>query len=309
MSLYNNVAANLKDLSTGSSGGVPTSISSAISSGLGKAANGAIEAFGGGSLAKQVVQGAQGVGNSYASGLVNKYLPASSQKIVNVGMSAGVSLASGDVQGAASKVISSGLLGQLFPGARGILAQAAYWGTETPLFGGLSPTDAKKIYDEMRSERLAKQNLWLLEVTSNLSGGVYNIPSRFNLLATGVEYSPFMTEGDVVKVGSSNVGLVESSGPVELQITTLDDQNGSLKRWFALHHAAATARDGTVGEPGKYAITIRIVHSFVEENDSAYEDIGIFRPENLSVSLSRSDDAMAELQMTFVQLDTFMGVR
>lgn len=309
MSLYNNVAKNIKGIGKGeSSCGFPTSIGSALNSATKSAAGAAIEAFGGGDLAKQVVQGAQGLANSYGSGLINKYLPASTQKIINVGMGAGSSLLSGDLQGAASKVISSGILGQLFPAANGILTQAAYWGTETPLFGGLSPMEAKQIYDEIRSEKLAKQNLWLLEVSSNLAGGKFNIPARFNMFATQVEYSPFMTEGDAVKIGSSNVGLVESSAPVELQITTLDDQDGSLKRWFALHHAAATAKDGTVGEPGKYAVKIRVVHSFVEETEGAYEDIGLFRPENLSVSLSRRDDNVVELQMTFVQLDTFMGV-
>lgn len=306
MSLYNNVAANLKNLTKSGSSSVPTSIGSAISKGIGGVAGAATEALGGGSLAKQVVQGAQGVANNYASGLVNKYLPASTQKIVNVGMTAGASLASGDLQGAGMKVISSGLLGQLFPGAKGVLTQAAYWGTPTPLFGGISPTDAKRIYDEMRGEQLAKRNLWLLEVSSNLSGGAYNIPARFNMFATGLEYSPFVCEGDSVKVGGSSVGLVEGSGAVEMQITTYDDANGSLKRWFALHHAAATARDGTVGEPGKYAIRIRVVHSFIEETSGAYEDIGFFRPENLSVSLSRREDDVSELQMTFVQLDTFM---
>ena len=307
MSLYNNVASNLKNLGKSSSSPL-SSINSAIQSGIGKVASSAIEAVGGGSLAKQVVQGAQGLANSYADGLVNKYVPANLQKIVNVGMGAADSILSGNYKEAGMKVISSGVLGQLFPGAQGILAQAAYWGTPTPLFGGVSPMDAKAIYDEIRAEKLSKKNLWLLEVSSSLSGGAYNIPARFNMFATGLEYSPFLTEGDSVKVGGSNVGIVEGSGAVEMQITTLDDEVGSIKRWFALHHAAAVGRDGTVGEPGKYAIRIRIVHSFAQETKGAYADVGLFRPESLAVSMSRREDDVTELQLSFAQLDSFMGV-
>ena len=304
MSLFNNVAANLKENLKD-----VTSIASGIKGAVSGIADSAMDFVGDSAFGSALVQGAQGVAMQAASGLVNKYVPASAQKIINTGIGAGKAILSGDWDQAGMELLSSGLVGQLFPGMRGLAAQLAYWGVPTPLFGGISPTEAKRIYDEIRGEKLAKKNLWLLEVTSALSGGGLNIPSRFNMFATSVEYTPFTVNGDKVTVGASNVDLVGSCGPVEMNISTLDDQDGSLKRWFALHHSAATASDGTIGEPGKYAIRIKIVHSFIEENDSAYTDIGLFRTESLSHSLSRREDDLQELQMTFSQLDTFMRAR
>ena len=63
-----------------------------------------------------------------------------------------------------------------------------------------------------------------------------------------------------------------------------------------------------MGTPAQYAIKIRVVHSFVTtgSNRGGYEDIGLFRPSSLDVSLSRREDGLQEMQMTFSQLDTFM---
>ena len=94
----------------------------------------------------------------------------------------------------------------------------------------------------------------------------------------------------------------------ELRLTTIDDQQGTLKRWFAAHHGAAAPRDGTVGVPDSYAITIKVVHAFITRgsNRGGYEDIGMFRPANMALSLSRREDGLEEVQMSFSQLDTFM---
>lgn len=300
MSLYNNVSENLKKA---------TSIRTGIGKTISAVADSAVERlgqYGRTELGQAIVNGAQGVATSAATSLVNKYIPTSAQHLIDVAANAGRAALQGDFQSAGMGVLKSGVLGKLFPGASGIFSQAAFWGVSTPLFGGITPLKAKELYEEIRGENLAKRNLWLLEITSNLKSGAFNIPSRFNVFATGLEYSPFITEGDKAQVGAAKVDLVSGCGPVELSITTMDDQAGSLKRWFALHHAAATSSDGTVGEPGKYAIRIKIVHSFLEENSEAYTDVGLFRTENLSASLSRREDDIEELQMSFSQLDTFM---
>lgn len=298
MSLYNNVASSLSQAS---------GLTSGLQGIIAGTANTITEQLGGGKLAKAMVQGAQGVANSRVAGLVNRYVPHNLQKVVGVGTRAGRDLLRGDWQGAALDVWKSGILGDFFPHDAGIMAQAAYWGVQTPLFGGLSAMDAKKIFDEFMGETLARKNLWLLEVTSTLQGGGLNQSDRWNMFATDIEYSPFIVEGDNAKIGGANVATVNGCGPVEMSITTLDDANGSIKRWFAAHHAAATAQDGTVGEPGKYAVQIKVVHNVLQPDSAAYEDIGLFRPMNLDITLSRQENAMEELQMTFGQLDTFMS--
>lgn len=299
MSLYNNIAESL------SSGGLVGSIRSGLDSALGGVAGSASKALGGSKLAQTVTNMGKSMASNAAMNLVNKYVPLKAQHAINAGAGAVGDLMRGDWDSAGMRLLDSGLLNNLLPGMSGVASQTKFWGGPTPLFGGISPTEAKRIYDEMRGQRLSKKNLWLIEVSSRLQG---DASQRFNLFATEVEYEPFVLAGEKRRVGGAVVDAVQGAEPVELRLTTMDDQTGSLKKWFAAHHGAAASRDGTVGVPDTYAITIKVVHSFItrDSNRGGYEDIGLFRPVNLSVSLSRREDGLQEVQMTFSQLDTFM---
>lgn len=184
----------------------------------------------------------------------------------------------------------------------------SFWSTRTPIMGGVTPREAKEIFESVHEQKYARKNLWLIEVTSNLNSGEQDIPGVFNLFATEVSYSPCIMTGEAVKIGGANYDAVRGHEPSELSITTYDDAKGTIKKWFAAHHHAASSTDGTVSEPASYAITFRIVHSAItnETADGAFEATGYFRPTNLECTLSRSDDGMEEVQMTFAQLDTFM---
>lgn len=299
MSLYNNIAESM------SSQGLTGSIRSGLDSALGGVAGSASKALGGSKLAQTVTNMGKSMASNAAMNLVNKYVPLKAQHAINAGAGAVGDLMRGDWDSAGMRLLDSGLLNNLLPGMGGVASQTKFWGGPTPLFGGISPTEAKRIYDEMRGQRLSKKNLWLIEVSSRLQG---DASQRFNLFATEVEYEPFVLAGEKRRVGGAVVDAVQGAEPVELRLTTMDDQTGSLKKWFAAHHGAAASRDGTVGVPDTYAITIKVVHSFItrDSNRGGYEDIGLFRPVNLSVSLSRREDGLQEVQMTFSQLDTFM---
>ncbi|MBL8473826.1 MAG: hypothetical protein JNM98_18695 [Rhodocyclaceae bacterium] len=267
-------------------------------------------ALGGGKLARTVASMGQSAAVNAAMGAVNKFVPVQAQRAVNVGAGAVGDLMRGDLDGAGLRLLGSGLLNQYLPGfGGGVASQIAFWETPTPLFGGISPNEAKRIYDDMRGQTLAKKNLWLLEVTSRLQGGGLNMPDIFNLFATELEYAPLTLSGDKHHVGGAVIDAVRTSEPVELRLTTLDDTAGSLKKWFSAHCAAVVAADGTVSEPDAYAVKISVLHAFItsESNQGGHEDIGLFRPANLDVSLSRREDGLQELQMTFMQLDTFMA--
>ncbi len=234
------------------------------------------------SLSSQGLLGSIRSGLNAGMGLVNKYIPIQAQRAINVGAGAVGDLMNGDWNSAGLRLLDSGLLNELLPGfGGGVASQVAYWGAATPLLGGISPREAKRIYDQVRGERLAKKNLWLLEVTSALNNGGMNMPDRFNLFATEVEYSPFIIAGDKRRVGGAVADAVQGAEPIELRMTTLDDQAGSLKMWFEHHAAAVAARDGTVGVPANYAIRIKLVHSFItpESNRGGYQSIGLFRPD------------------------------
>jgi hypothetical protein len=97
---------------------------------------------------------------------------------------------------------------------------------------------------------------------------------RFNLFATEVEYEP------IIIAGEKRRSAVPSSTPcgagaVELRLTTIDDQQGTLKRWFAAHHGAAAPRDGTVGVPDSTP-SHQGIHAFITRgsNRGGNEDIG-----------------------------------
>jgi hypothetical protein len=173
MSLYNNVSASLPGGGGLLSGGLSAS---ALISG---AATQASNALGGGALAKMGTNLASGVAES----LVNKYVPPQVQGFVNTGVAAVGDLLRGDWQGAGATALGAAR-GLITPNLSGLALQAAYWGTATPLLGGLTPTAARAIYDQMRGQKLARKNLWLIEVSSPL---VDDFSQRFNLLASDLE--------------------------------------------------------------------------------------------------------------------------
>jgi hypothetical protein len=303
MSLYNNVSETVNS----GSGFGGNFLQGAIKGAIGGAVGAGVNALGGGKLATAVGRGVQSLATTAATNAVNRFVPARFQKAINLGANTFNDLASGDWESAALKVWDSGIIGDLIPGsAGGLFKQAAFWGKATPLYGGISPAEAKEFYDSMRAETLGRKNLFLIEITSQLNGGANNISERFNLFTTEVEYQPYILSGEAQKVGGANVDLVSGNEPVNLSITTYDDDVGTIKRWFADHQGMASCRDGTINEPGKYAIRIRIVHNFCKEHSGAYEDIGLFRPVDLSVSFSRREDDFSEIQMQFAQLDTFV---
>ena len=67
--------------------------------------------------------------------------------------------------------------------------------------------------------------------------------------------------------------------------------------------------DGTVGVPMDYLVKIRVLHSFItdDSNKGGYEDTFLMRPVSVSSSLSRREDAVQEVQLTFTQFDTFIS--
>lgn len=299
MSLYNNVAESL------SASGLLGSIKSGISSAVGGVSSSVSSALGGGKLATAVTKYGANMANTAAQNMINKHISPQMAKMINTGGGMLGDVLSGDFEGAAVRLLDSGLLSKYFPGLGGIASQAAYWGTPTPLMGGISPSEAKRIHDESRATEFARKNLFLIEIDSPLQG---DVSSRFNLFVTDVEYTPMILSGDKRKIGAAHTDAVNSSDPIELRITTLDDKSGFIKRWFMAHAGAAVARDGTVGTPASYAVGVKIVHAFItsESNQGGYEDVGLFRPANIDISLSRREDGLQEVQMTFTQLDTFM---
>jgi len=300
MSLYSALAEKL------AAGRVHQQLGNAANQGIERASSALAGALGGGKLGKAVAQRANNALRYQAADALNQYLPLHRQQLIDSSAQALADLAGGDWQSAGER-----LLDHFHPDLSGNKQQTRYWNTPTSGFAGLSPKQALRLYQQQRSLIPVKKNIWLLEITSALAGGTANVPDRFNLLALELDYSPFVIVGDKKRPGAAVVDSVQGQEAVELRLTCLDDETGNLKHWFAAHHGAMVARDGTVGVPADYAVRIKIVYGAITRASAAhaYQDLGLFRPVSLESSLSRREDAPAELQMTFTQLDTFMRAR
>jgi hypothetical protein len=200
-----------------------------------------------------------------------------------------------------------------FPFAKGVIDQGAiafsveqFNATPNPLLGGITPIEARMIAEDLTSRELSRKNLFLLEVVSNLLGS--GAGQTFNLFATGVEYSPYTLSGEKRRIGGASNDTLQAGDPVEMRITTYDDKAGSIKGFFAQHAQKAVRQDGTVTPPSYYALKIKVIHGIISQNYNfgSYEQSGWFRPANIEHSLSRTEQGMEEVTMTFTQLDSFM---
>ncbi|NCC41695.1 MAG: hypothetical protein EOM21_20225 [Gammaproteobacteria bacterium] len=175
-----------------------------------------------------------------------------------------------------------------------------------PLFGGITLAEARRIHREATDVHWARKNLWHVEVTSPVAI-LPAIPSIdvFNLYCIGMDYSPITLTGEKRKIGAAVADILSGTDPIELRITTLDDTDGTLSSWFEALSDLAAPVDGTVNVPARFATRFKIRRAFVDGVRGKFEQ-ALFRPGAIEISLARSESAMQELTMSFIQLDTFM---
>lgn len=227
-------------------------------------------------------------------------------------------IASGNILGAAA-TLATAFSGQ-FPLGAEVATQLYFQNTSTPLFGGITPTEAKQIYSAFAALQLAKKNLFLVEVSDYkpqqveifTSGplAIYTPGRRaFNLFVTDIDYAPATISGDKNRIGSSSMDSVGGFEPIEMRIAAIDDVLGTIKLWMQYKCSQVTNADGTVGLPKDYLVKIRVLHAFItdDSNKNGYEDTFIMRPVSVSSSLSRREDAVQEVQLAFTQFDTFIS--
>lgn len=267
-------------------------------------------------ISKNLANSALNAGKSIAEAQIKRHLPAGLGGLVGIGGRA----LKGDISGAASALVGSGILRNKLPFASGLVDQILFMNSDNPLMGGISPSKAREIHETYSNTEFARKNLFLLEV-SDLSpasdgsnryveeGGIYG---TFNLFVTELSYSPLTITGEKRKIGSTSTDSVHSSEPAEIRITTMDDSAGTIKKWFAGKCNQAAPSDGTVGLPIEYLVKIRVLHSFITDElgkmGDGYSDVMLMRPANIDMDLSRRDQALQELVLTFVQFDNYFPV-
>lgn len=298
MSLFNKISG------AGASGNVIGRADGAIRSGASSVGQRAGELAGGGRLAGAISQAGAAMGGQAVSRAMHSHIPPGMRGAINSGAQAASQIASGDIEGGILTALESGLagdaLGNLLSGQS---SQGRYWSAANMLYGGITPSEAKRIYQEAIDAGRAKKNLFLLKVQSALVG---DFSHEFNLFCTDIERGYGEVSGGKVRAGGAQLDTLTQREPATLRITTMDDRRGTLKRWFEDHIAAVAAQDGSFGVPADYAIVFTIQHAFVGDV-GAFAGRMLCRAQSCETSLSRREDAMEELQMTFTQLDTFMS--
>jgi hypothetical protein len=170
---------------------------------------------------------------------------------------------------------------------------------------------ARETYEQLRDAQLARKNLFFIRVVD------YNPPpieysdgalftSLFNLFAVDVSYSPSTVTSEKIQLGAAVMDRITGVDPVELSVTTMDDSRGSLKRWFDAKVDQAAHSDGTFGLPCESWVDIECYHATPQAREDAYKIAVRMRPQNVQHDLSRRDNALSEVTMTFTQADTFI---
>jgi hypothetical protein len=194
-------------------------------------------------VAARIGQTAAGLAISAA----RRSLPAGMGPLVNTGINTAGKVLSGDFGGAAAGVLDSGVLVQHFPFLTGLASNALFMVTPTPLFGGISPMEARRIYDQCQAEAYARKNLFLVEVSGrdgNDGAGEF----KFNLFATDVSYSPYTLSGDKQKIGRP--------GRHAETVVRLPRSHGDARRWLCRAPRGIPAEDphpALVHHPGNRA--------------------------------------------------------
>ena len=279
----------------------------------------------------------------YVAGQIAQRIPMAQLPMVRHGARAINDLLHGDITGALNEAVNAGVLNRLFDHAGIAVGEYDRFNSKTEYLAYKSLFEHEQLLDAHVTMRLGKKNLFLLEFSDEASSlaasgsvngaaGMANrlldaglgyllgnqptsspatgtgLTSVFNLLAADISYSAIGIEGDKVKLGSSVADRITGATATEVRVTTFDDENGTIKRWFKAKASQAAHSDGTVGVMSDYLVRLRVLHSFVDDqaNQGGFEETLLLRPNTIEHELSRREQAISEFTMTFTQIDTFM---
>jgi hypothetical protein len=185
----------------------------------------------------------------------------------------------------------------------------------TELLGGLTPKMAWQMQKQIADAKLTRKNRFFIRITDSkppvLPGKLKDVPplTTLNMLAVDVSYGPWSLQSDKVSIGASVVDRVTGIDATEMQITTMDDAAGTLKRWFDGKCSQVANSDGTFGLPADYCVTIEVVHGVaspeVDKSELYYRQKFKMRPHSVNHELSRRDATISEMTLNFQQFDTF----
>ena len=175
--------------------------------------------------------------------------------------------------------------------------------------GNLSIWDAWQNYKLMNIDGLSHKNFFVLEINDRSNSAPSsngNRHAQFNLLCTNLSFTSFDIQGEAVQVGAVELDKPSANAKTVLNLTVFDDEVGTIKRWAENKASMIAASDGTFLPPAYYVFEVRIVFGSNIANSAFYEQIYLMRVQTMPHELSRTEQGLEELQLTFTQTDTFM---
>lgn len=211
----------------------------------------------------------------------------------------------GDMGGALS-AMQAGLLGF----AQSRLAEGF---GKMPLLGGMSLREAKQLQREAAQTRYARKNIFSIVLEDpNPPPNCDDVAYLFGFFATDVAFGPNTITSEPKQTGTAVMDSVSGTERTELRITTYDDTQGSIKRWFDGKCAQIAHSDGTVGLPVEYLIKLSIMQGAVDDLSAALCGAMlaeyVVRPASCELEYARSEDQLQQVQLTFAQFDTFAQI-
>lgn len=222
----------------------------------------------------------------------------------------------------AQAALNGGAFTSRLPWLSGVAASGRFESTESRAMGGVTPVQAKRIVQESLETNFGRKNLFMFDIS-----GVTGLDSewdfdrsnsvgahRLNMFVVDASYGVNSITAEAHKVGGSTLDQPTGTEPMELRLTTMDDETGYVKRWFEDLRSKVANRDGTFGVPAQYLVRFRLLHAFVTDEsaakwlrsgvDTTWSMKAWFRPVSMELDLSRRDQSLEEVTMTFHQYDT-----
>jgi len=233
------------------------------------------------------------IGGAVGGALVGKFVPKKLQGTVNRALR-------GDVGGAISDGIGNFITGEV----------AEKLG-KLRLLGGISLEEAGRLMAEVQATNYAKKNLFFITFGEiETEAGYEDMAHAFNMFAVDVAYSPGGITSEAKAIGMGVMDVITGADRAEVRITTYDDARGTIRGWFEAKLKKVKHHDGTVGTPFQYMVKIAVSQSATDEVGAGlfgrFQTNYLMRPVDIDYELSRAEDGLQQIQMTFAQFDTFM---
>ncbi len=180
--------------------------------------------------------------------------------------------------------------------------------------GGLSFSDMWQNFQEIDGDNLSRRSFWIIEIDDRsghapvAKDGTRN--TMFNLLTTNLSFNQTIINSEAVPVGSIELDKLQSSARTEMQLSVMDDEYGTIKRWIKRKALSTAQSDGTFLMPFFYLFDVRVVFGTNVALKEYYSETYTMRLADAQHELDRKDrSSLEEFQLKFVQWDTCMPSR